>query len=447
METLTHNEIITRLCQSGYPTYLVGGAIRDLFAGFDPDDFDITTAATPEQIAEVFKGCQVGTFGNTFGVTVVNGIDVATFRYDTYPNGNGAKKCIVKYADNIHDDLARRDLTINALSLCPLTGDVIDNHNGRAHLQKRIIKFVGDPVARITEDPNRIIRACRFLAKFQGTFDTSTLQALRDNIHLVDRIDPERVGIEVKKALLLPHPSLFFSALQVIGALQRIFPGFEACVNHPHGQYHKEDVWQHSLLAGDKISAKYPLVRLAGFLHDAGKPIAFARNTDGSFVGHEVLGSDVVNTWLSALKFSNDDRLFVVGLVRAHMWGGSQDSSRKAVRKLLFRLNELGVDIRSWLRLRIADRHANLLKDDFSLREIITRAKEVGIGAVIEAVPLSTHALVVTGGELITQFNLPRGPIVSKLQKKLLEFVLENGSDFNNREALLEETLKILPGL
>jgi len=441
MNNLNHNDIITRLCQAGYPTYLVGGAIRDLFAGFEPADFDITTLATPEQIAEVFAGRNVGTFGKTFGVTLVDGIDVATFRYDTYPDGNGAKKCIVQYADNIHSDLARRDLTINSLALCPITGDVIDNHGGRKHLQKGILQFVGNPVDRINEDPNRIIRACRFLSKFEGVFESNTLNALQVNAHLVGtHVDLERIGIEIKKALELPQPSLFFSALHLIGALQYVFPGLENCVDHEHGKWHKETVWEHLLLAGDKVSPRFPLIRLAAFLHDAGKPASFARNSDGTFVGHEVSGSDVVNNWLAALKFSNEERAFVVGLVRSHMWGGSDDISPKAVRKLRFKLNELGVDVHSWLRLRIADRHANLIKDDFSLRDIIERARRVGAtGSVIEDAPFTVHALALKGGDIIKIFKLKPGRIVSHTQKHLLDFVVENGSEFNTVEALTNE--------
>lgn len=446
MHSLNHNDIIETLNSKGFSTYLVGGAVRDIFTGNTPHDFDIVTQATPTQIQEVFQGFVVNTVGKSFGVTLVEGFEVATFRVDAFPEGYGAKNCKPVFADSIHSDVSRRDLSVNALALCTITGDLIDNHNGLNDLREGTIRFVGNADQRIAEDPNRIIRACRFLAKLNGTFATDTLEALRRNVHLVKtHVDVERISIEILKAMEVPQPSLFFSALHLIGALEIIFPGFEKSINHTHGLYHKENVWEHMMLAGDKVSAKFPLVRLAAFLHDVGKPMSFAHNNDNTFVGHEVSGADVVNKWLTDLRFSNEARLFVVGLVRSHMWGGSNDMSPKAMRRLLFRLNELGVDSRSWLRLRIADRSANLLKNPFTFTDISERMFKVGIFNGYGVVStFSVNSLVLKGGELIKRFMLIPGPIVSSLQKHLLEFVIENGFEYNTEEALHEEALKFL---
>lgn len=445
MTNLTHNEIVQRLCQSGFSTYLVGGAIRDMFAGFDPSDFDITTSATPEQIFEVFSDRNVDTFGKTFGVTVVDGVDVATFRTDQYPNGNGAKNCQVRYATDIHSDLARRDFTINSLALCPITGDVIDDFNGRQDLQRRVLRFVGDAQARINEDPNRIVRACRFVAKFHASFAPETLEALIDSAHLVrDAVDPERIGIEIKKALLLPEPSLFFSALEVVGALQFVFPGIEKCVDHVHGRFHTETVWEHMLLACDKVSKKFPLVRLAALLHDCGKPEAFLRENGESFTYHEHISADLVDTWLSHLRFSNENRDFVRGLVRLHMWGSIEELSARAVRCLLFRLHELGVDIPSWFRLCIADRHANVRKNDFTFAEIKQNVQRLTRSCAVADTPMSVNALTLKGGDIIRVFGINPSPLVGQVQHHLLEFVLENGNECNQTSVLIEEAHKFL---
>ena len=437
---LTHNEIIQRLCQSGYPTYLVGGAIRDMFAGFDPDDFDISTLATPDQIKEVFEGYAVNTVGKTFGVTIVEGIDVATFRVDSNKT-SGAKNCDVSYASSIHEDLSRRDLTINALALCPYTGDVIDDHRGLSDLKNRVLRFVGNPDDRIWQDPNRVIRACRFVAKVQGSFAPETLAAIRRNLNLVqEKVDPERIGIEVKKAMKLEIPSLFFSALHLTGLLSIVFPGMEECVDHDDRRLLTKTVWEHLMLAGDKVSAKFPLVRLAAFLHDVGKPHSFAQNNDGTFVGHEVKSAELVREWLTRFRFSNSEVDFVSNLVRSHMWGGSADATPRAIRKLLFRLNELGVDSRSWLRLRIADRHANLMRNDFNLQEILERATRIRIiGSVEDEIPFNVNSLALKGGEIIQLFGLTPGPLVGKIQKHLLNFVLEEGPESNTVEILTNE--------
>jgi tRNA nucleotidyltransferase (CCA-adding enzyme) len=442
---MNHNKIIHTLCAAGFPSYLVGGAVRDLFDGSEPSDYDIVTQATPDQITEIFKGqCKVSTVGKSFGVTLVGGYEVATFRVDRYPEKNGAKNCVPVFATSIHDDLARRDFTVNAIALCPISGDYIDNFDGLVDLKNRVVRFVGDADERIQEDPNRIIRACRFVAKLHGTFDMDTLFALRKNAHLVGtHIEPERIAGEVKKAMTLPVPSLFFSALHVIGALDLVFPGLSACVDHDHGKFHKETVWDHLMIAGDSVNPRFPLVRLATFFHDVGKPKAFANQGDGSFIDHENIGTHIVDGWLNRLRFSTAERHFVTGLVASHMWGGgSEKLSPKAVRRLRKRLADLNVDIKDWLRVRIADRNANFNKQKFSLHQI--RQRRVIFIELEQNLPLTVNSLALKGGELIEVFGLTPGKIVGQLQKHLLEYVLEEGSEVNTVEALKAEAQRFL---
>ena len=441
---LSHTKIIETLCQAGFPTFLVGGAVRDIFAGHDPHDFDITTQATPEQIKEAFPNerIQFGV-GKSFGVTLVGNVEVATFRVDRYPNGNGAKNCVVKYADTIHEDLSRRDLTVNALALCSLTGELIYNHSGLEDLRNSVIRFVGNADDRIIEDPKRIIRACRFVAKLHGTFTIDTLEAIKRNIHLIkdkNKVPAEFIGSEILRAMELKTPSLFFSALQVTGALPLVFPGMEDCVAYEHGKWHLENVWEHSMLCGDKVSSKFPVLRLAAFLHDVGKPTAFIKQNNGTFVNHEEIGVDIVDTWLSALKFANHDKAKILGVIRSHMWLGDGNTSKKAIRKFLFRINELGVTPQEWLRIRIADTHANLYFDDLTFSKIRDHANKIGIGRTqSEETPFTVNSLALKGGQLIDIFNLSKGPLVSSLQKHLLNFVIENGSDCNTELILKKE--------
>lgn len=443
---MNHNEIIQNLCRAGFPTFLVGGAVRDIFTGEEPSDFDIVTQATPDEIEAVFQGRKVDTVGKSFGVTIVEGVEVATFRVDQFPNGNGSKNCEPVFASSIHEDLSRRDLTINALALCSISGELIDNHNGLEDLRNSVIRFVGNPDERIAEDPNRIVRACRFVAKIQGSFDPDTLFALQRNAHLVGtHVDPERIGKEVLKAVQLEQPSLFFSALQLIGALQHVLPCLVPCVNHEHGQWHKETVWEHLLLAGDRVDSKFPVVRLAAFLHDVGKPVAFRNNNDGTFVGHEVAGAELVDAELRRLRFSNSVREQVVGLVRAHMWGSDlHDLSPKAIRRLRFRLSELNVSPSDWFRIRIADRSANLNKESFTLTELRERLAALKFRGVQELPVFNANALALKGGDIIRRFGLTPGPLVGRIQRHLVEFVVENGFEFNNEQALGVEIINFL---
>jgi len=429
---LTHNSIIEHLCKSGYPSYLVGGAVRDLFLGKTPHDYDVTTKATPEEISKVFR-VKADTKGEAFGVMILNQIEVATFREDRYPNGNGAGNCEVQYAETIYDDLGRRDFTFNAMALCPYTGDVIDPFNGRKDLAKKMLKFVGDADLRINEDPCRILRACRFLAKLEGVFDRETFEALKRNIHLIRGVAKERVRDEILKAMETANPSIFFNALYLIGGLDYVFPTFSACVNHTHGNHHWENVWEHCMLVGDSISPKFPLVRLAGYLHDCGKPFVY-NPADGSFLQHEYEGARLVWNWLGNLRFSSDDKKTVSNLVRCHMLGGSRLMTPKAIRKFRKTLADANVNPADWMRIRVADRKGSVKKDNFSFAEIRDR---YSVFWFEEELPFNVNSLALKGGELITRLGLTPGPVVSKLQNYLLDYVVENGSEFNTVEALL----------
>lgn len=145
---MDYSRIIERLCQHGYETYVVGGAVRGMFTGKDPVDVDIVTSATPDEIEVLFEGYPVKTVGKAFGVVLVGGYEVATFRRDRY-QGLDDKACEVTFAGSIEEDLSRRDLTINAMALCDLSGDLIDPFHGRDDLNERTIRFVGDPKERI----------------------------------------------------------------------------------------------------------------------------------------------------------------------------------------------------------------------------------------------------------------------------------------------------------
>ncbi len=435
MAVLSHIDIIKRLCDHNHDTYLVGGGIRDMLSGDEPDDFDVVTAASPETIMDLFADCDVKTVGKSFGVVLVNGYEVATFRHDRH-DGIGDKNCTVFFASSIQEDLSRRDFTVNAMAYCELTGEIVDIHGGRGDLQSRVIRFVGDPLQRIQEDPNRIIRACRFLSKLEGEFDLETRSALSANAHYVrDCVAPERIRLEILKAMELPMPSLFFSALHSIGALQYVFPAMDACVEHTHGDYHVEDIFVHLMIAGDVAGPEDPLLRLAMYLHDIGKPVAYRRRGDGSFVHHEKIGEDIVVEELRNLKFSKAEIFRIKNLVEIHM-ATIGNVSDKAMRKFLKRLSEQNVSFDDFIKLRIADRAANRKKQPFSDEEITTMTEHVS-RIQNEAIPFDAKSLDISGGELISELNLTPGPVIGDLQRYLLHQVLEQGQNANSRESLL----------
>jgi len=444
---LTHFDVVARLCAATFPTYIVGGAVRDLFDGIDAQDVDIVTQATPQQIEELFPDCEVKTVGRSFGVVLVDGFEVATFRHDRY-EVLGAKNCIVTYANTIHEDLSRRDLTVNALALCELTGELVDDFQGMEDLKNRTIRFVGDPYQRIQEDPNRILRAARFLAKLEGVFDPATLIALRRSAHLVaTAVAKERIYGEIMKAMKLHHPSLFWGALHLIGALPYILPELGDAVDHCHGKWHQEDIWTHMMIAGDWVSPKYPLVRLAAFLHDIGKPASFQQNSEGTFHDHDIIGADILYDRLSDLKFPHEQRDTIVNLVRTHMLGHFNDGTTpKSLRRLRKNLLDHGVNGKDWLRVRIADHAASIRKEPFTLREIRNRLGYLGFApSDTEPSAISVKDLAIGGGELMEALGLSPGPIVGQLQKALLEYVIDHGNPVNHRDELLKVARGLLP--
>lgn len=428
--------IVKRLCENGHKAFIVGGCVRDIFLDEESEDIDIATSAIPTEIERIFSDRKIKTVGKVFGVVLVDNFEVATFRNDQFYN-IGDKNCNVTFTDTIEDDLARRDLTINSMALCELTGELVDPYNGQIDIKNRIIRFVGDPIERIMEDPNRIIRACRFLAKIEGKFEYNTLQILKENSFLInDHVSPERIHKEILKAMELNKPSLFFSALHVIGALRYIFPEMDNCINHPHGRFHKETIWEHIMLVGDSLPKKKSNLRLAGYLHDIGKPSTYLKNNDGSFINHENEGAEIVYNDLKRLKFSNDEIENITNLIKAHMFN-CKDLTSKASRKLQKRINNLNINPKDWARLKIADRYSNMAKSKFEKDDIRNLILHLGIRRKEEECPFTVKDLLVSGQDIINLTKLSPGPTIGKIQKYLLEKVIENGPEANTHSSII----------
>ncbi|MFC1812349.1 CCA tRNA nucleotidyltransferase [Thermodesulfobacteriota bacterium] len=431
-----YSDIIERICDCGYQAYLVGGVARDILAGEDPSDMDIATDATPDVVELLFRDRRVKTVGKSFGVVRVDGCEVATFRHDRY-SGLDDKACEVSYAETIEEDLGRRDLTINAMAFCNRSGDIIDPHNGRKDLKNRTIRFVGNPKDRICEDPNRIVRACRFLAKIDGQFSTETFEAIKDyTFYVRDHVAPERLKSEIMKAMNIQAASRFFYAMHNIGALQYLFPSMDRCYNHPHGSHHLEDVFDHLMLCGDSISPKFPLLKLAGYLHDVGKPPEYKldqKTEKYHFGGHASTGSEMVRSEMSRLKFSNKEINVVTFLIGLHM-KKVRNISRKSARRLLANLESRGIGYKNFLRLQIADRKANLAKQPYGFHDI----KEMTMVIKRElSTPFSVNDLAVNGREVMEILNIPQGPKVGEVLNGLFDHVMDKGQEANDRQKLL----------
>ncbi len=443
----SHEIILAGLCSSGYEAYITGGAVRDLLLGRKPLDYDVVTNAGPDEIAGIFKQENVREVGRVFNVTLVNNIEVATYRRDDRHEGSRSD-CTLNLKDELLKDLERRDLTINSMAFCPYTGELIDPYRGREDLEKRLIRLVGDPLKRILEDPVRIVRACRFASDINGRFEEKTLDALRKNTWRLQKTAPERLQLEVKKALKTRKASRFFYKLHSISALGYIFPSLLACIGLDGGKHHRENVFEHCMLVGDAIPTRCRLTKLTGYLHDVGKPAAAVLDEYGraaGFAGHENAGISLIERDLRALKFSEREISFITRLVAVHMCSLEPDSSPKAVRKFLTRLTEYRMDYRTFIRFRLADRRGNKARPAISCETIrkILSITEAEIFAKNRQQAFDVSMLAVNGHDLMREFNLNSGPVVGKVLKALLKEVVEEPA-INDRRTLLGMAGKIL---
>jgi putative nucleotidyltransferase with HDIG domain len=263
--------------------------------------------------------------------------------------------------------------------------------------------------------------------------DQKTRYSIMKSADLMKHIAPERVRLEVLKAMATRQPSRFFSALEDCGLLEAIFPSLFKTPNHVGGNYHPEDVFTHSMLTGDSISSRCPLTRLAGYLHDVGKPVTYNPET-GQFLEHEKVGADLVRDELTALKFSNDEVKTVTGLVEMHMRTATVLTD-KGVRRLLRKLTAKGVHYRDYLRLFLADRNANLGLAKMSTYEVRHMIQTVEDQMSVDTGAVKVTDLKVNGCDVMSITGMGQGPQVGQILDHLLDLVLLDPS-LNTEENL-----------
>ncbi len=407
--------IVKHLISNGFKAYFAGGAVRDILLGKTSRDFDIVTNAPIELLPNVFKGKTVKTVGKSFSVCIVDDMEVASCRSGLSKNSDRSGKSDrpddlerLKRSDGLsrsnrsesdqncnHDktnnghipngdsafpecDLAYRDITINSMAFDPLSNTLIDPFSGRKDLDEKIIRFTGNSEKRIAEDPLRMVRACRFVSALQGTFAPSSLQAIRRYGHLLmEHTAFERIHHEILKAMTHQKPSRFFKALHTAGLLELIFPSLNRCVDLDGGPWHGETVFEHCMLTGDALSPRRPLLRLAGYLHDAGKYDAAAiKGGKPTFAGHEKMGRQVLDD-LEKLRFSTREIRYIDAVIKTHMRPLKADTTPKAVRRLLAFLKSHDITWQEFMRMRIADKSANLAKPSYTLSEVKLRVSKI----------------------------------------------------------------------
>ena len=308
-------EILDKLRNSGYEAYCVGGCVRDYLLGQCPDDYDVTTSALPEQIMKVFDGYKLLTVGLKHGtVTVIinrKTVEITTYRVDgNYTDHRHPSE--VRFTPCLEEDLARRDLTINAMAYSPEKG-IIDPFGGHQDLKSGIIRCVGDPMKRFDEDGLRILRALRFASRYGFRIDKNTSDAIHRLRYLLSFISAERINFELCGILTGNCGDILYNYSDVIC---EIIPEMYPCVGfEQHSKYHNKTVYGHIVAT---VAASEPTVvaRLTMLLHDIGKPASFfMKDGVGHFYGHADVSCEIAAKIIERLRFSNkiaDEVLFLI---------------------------------------------------------------------------------------------------------------------------------------
>jgi len=314
---------VARLREAGFAAYLVGGCVRDLLLGFEPKDYDLATAARPEQVQLLFPGSVL--VGAQFGVVLVREgsvqVEVATFRSD-HEYQDGRRPMEVTFETDAKADVLRRDFTINALLLDPESGEVIDYVYGLADLAGHSVRAIGNAERRFLEDHLRLLRAVRFAARLNFTIEAETLAAVRRNAARIGSVSAERVRDELSLMLTSANPRRAFELLDETGLLLEILPEVKALqgVEQP-AEFHPEgDVWTHTMIMLEGLDHPSVTLALGVLLHDIGKPATFERAPDRiRFNGHVEEGVRIARTILHRLRYSNEQTEQVVALIANHM--------------------------------------------------------------------------------------------------------------------------------
>ena len=426
------NSILESLQKAGYEAYVVGGCVRDALLGREPHDWDITTSALPTEVKNVFPrtvdtGLQHGTVTVLCGGT---GYEVTTFRVDgVYEDGRHPKE--VTFTPSLKEDLRRRDFTINAMAYNNASG-LVDLFGGQQDLENGVVRAVGDPVQRFTEDALRIMRAIRFSAQLGYEIEPGTLKAAEILAPNLQKISSERIREELEKTLVSDRPELLRTAWAA-GITKEFIPEFDRCMEtdqiNPHHCY---TVGEH-ILKSVSLVRKDRILRITMFLHDIAKPICHTVDEEGidHFRGHAEVGCNLAKTILQRLKYDNATIRKVTTLVKYHdtQIRLTEPSVRKAVVMTGADLFPLLLEVKQadFLAQSTFQREEKQEKFD-TLRAIYERVLERGDC-------LSLRELAVNGSDLI-ETGVKPGREVGNILARMFEEVL-NVPEHNNKEYLL----------
>lgn len=433
---------------AGFEAYLVGGCVRDLFLGKTPKDWDVTTNATPNQIIALFEKTFYENEYGTVGVVNENEKDdrlkiVEVTPYRTEGKYTDSRRPdFVSFDASLEDDLKRRDFSINAIAFNISSNSVVDLFEGREDLQKGIIRTVGNPNDRFSEDALRILRAIRLNAELGFSIEEGTLAGIEKMSPTLAKIAKERIRDELIRIIMSDKPMAALELAHTLGVLQFIVPELEETIGIEQNKAHAYDVWTHLLKSLQHAAdQKLPLhLRLSALFHDISKPESRRRpkeKNEWTFYGHEVLGARRTRKILENLKFPKELTDTVVKLVRWHMFfSDTEQITLSAVRRMVANVGkDLVWDLMS---VRECDRigTGRPKANPYRLRKYKSMVEEVMHD------PISVGMLAINGEDLMKSVQITAGPKIGFILHALLQIVLEN-PQLNNKDVLTKKAIEL----
>lgn len=431
-------KIIKKFTENKAEIYIVGGAVRDLLLNRQVKDWDFTTNLTPEEMKKLFP--KNSFCNNAFGTfSILDGeeiFEVTTFRTERgYSDNRHPDE--VAWGKTLEEDLQRRDFTINALAIRMVENkpELIDLYSGQEDLKNKLIRTVGNPDKRFSEDALRLMRAVRIAGQIGFKIEEKTLKSIQKNAHLINNVAGERIRDELFKILLSPTPSQGIEILRDSGLLKEIIPELLIGKNVTQKGHHIDDVWTHNLKTLDNCETCNPITKLAALLHDVAKPLVMiGEGEDRTFHNHEVKGSRIALAIGKKIRLSNKELEQLFKLVRWHMFTVQETQTDKAVRRFIRNVTPEYID--EMIALRRADRIGSGAKET-SWRWELFKERIIEV----QKQPFAIKDLKIDGKDVMEILNIKPSPKVGEVLKTIFDQV-EQKPEINEREILLEEIKK-----
>lgn len=423
-------EIINIIEDSGYEAYIVGGSLRDSLLGMQPKDIDIASSASPTEIKLIFNSYKTIDTGIDFGtVTLIYNdkpVEITTFRSESVYL-DSRRPDSVSFEKNIDEDLKRRDFTINAMAYNQ-SKKLVDLFSGAEDLNNKLIRCVGSPDERFSEDALRMLRAVRFACVLNFDIEKKTFEAIKYNASRIEHISKERIQAELNKILMSSKPSRGIRLLLDSKLLDYILPEISRLSGfNQHNPFHHLELLEHTLCVLDKVEPRLQL-RLAALFHDAGKvdTATLDENGIGHFYGHDSVSEEITKSVLKRLRYSNEIIELTSQLVRYHMIQANV-IGKKGIQKLLRIFGENNI-------FELADLHfADSSCTTMDVKEDVFRVK---IRQVLdENIPFSVKDLDIDGYDLMKIGA--KGKQIGDILSGLLELVSEDASKNNKNQLML----------